>query len=212
MKEKLKKIWTDPVFSKVIGQGIIVILGLLIIFFYQEFIYLLMMDIKLWLVLSVILGLLISYLSIFLFRFRYSEKTRDLDTKLFERIRNELLTQDDIMEVRNNGFSSNPFETTRIRFIRAFIEENQKSDFTFFNPKLEQKKGDMSEALRKLNIKLATYIFGTGNPGWVSIPREWEINDPDRLDEAIEEITICENAVTESYDNFIRVGRKILKV
>lgn len=212
MKENVKKVWTDPVFSKMIATGLTTLVISIAIFFHQEFIYLLMLDIKVWHTLSLVLGLLIPYLIVFVVTFRYNEKTRNLDTQLFERIRKELLTQEALMEPRNNGFSGNPFENTQIHFIAIFLEESQKSDFTFFNPKLEKKKERIVVALKKLKTKLGSYIFGAGNGGWLSIPREWEYDDPERYDKAIKEISDCENALVDSYDDFIKTAKRILKV
>ncbi len=96
--------------------------------------------------------------------------------------------------------------------IFEFMEATKKADFEFLHPELEELKKKLVNDFIDFNEVLTSYIFGSNHPDFVSIPTEWEINQPKRLKEAKKVISNHEEKVMRSYQTFITKGRRILKV
>lgn len=180
-RKTINEIWKDPVLSKIIATIILALMTVAYNFiasklretsFTTEFINFWNLNIRLWEILLFIFILFLLYISTVLFGFQYDDKTLQLDIFLFNRIRNELLTQQILLEARDNGYSTNPFEHEKIDFIFSFLEESKKSDFEFINPRLEIKKKKVVSAVNDFHKQTSKYIFGTNNSGWLSIPKE----------------------------------------
>lgn len=219
-KMAVQKVWKDPVWSKVISVGIVALLTLLYnvitatrqktslsIAFYNFWTY----KISLW-VASLLLSLLLAIHFLLKKNFKYDQETLELDRKLFHQLRYGNGIEDLILDIKSNCFSCRPVRFERISAIIEVLENSKKVDFEFFNPRLDKLKRDFIKELVNLDLTLDNYIFGMNNPEWVSIPSEWEFNQPERLREAQKIIAQKENAFTISYQNFISEGRKILKV
>lgn len=226
MIKNLKNIWKDPVWSKVISIGIIFVITLAYnkiesytqnISFEEAFIKFWNYPIKLWILILVIITIsLICWVYFTIKRnrkFRYDDDTIELDSYLYLKIRDELLTDDMIMNVKQNVFSSNPFYGESLFNILDLTDENRKSYFEFLNPVLEDKKAQLIQTIEKLHSVTANAVSGVlGTPGYLSIPREWAHNDRERFDDAWKKISSVENELAQNYDDFIKTGKRILKV
>jgi hypothetical protein len=221
MLDKLKQIWNDAVFSKVIAVGLaaLIAFGYSLIpttakkSFKNEMMAFWTKKIELWLLLLLILFGLTVYLLIKKFKnFKYEIETLKLDKELFSQIRESYLTEEMMLAPKNFSFSSNPFLIDSLTNLFKISEENIKSNFEFINPLLEKRKQKLIKELNKLYEITSTYIFGTINSGYLSIPSEWEFNDPERMQEAVSNISKQEKQLSETYDDFIKTGRRILKV
>lgn len=219
-KEKFLKIWKDPVWSKVIAGTIIAIFTLTYNYFsakYNDISFL--TSFKNFWTYKVDLWIIILSLTIFFLvynsltrQFKYDEQTLQLDRDLFNQIRQNHSITDFILEVKSNGFSSRPVKSDRITTIFNVTDDNKKPDFQFLNHRLEKLKNKFIKELDKLDTVLSGNIYGTGNSEWLSIPSEWELEQPDRMRKAIADIQQQENILTATYQDFITTGRKILKV
>lgn len=226
MTEYFKKLWKDPVISKVISAGILFLftLGFNKIQSYTEnvtfkdaFYKFWNYSIKLWIIFLVIITFSVIYGIYSSMKkkktFKYDEETKELDTNLYIKIRDELLTDDMMMNVKQNVFSSNSFYGETLFKILDITDESQKSYFEFLNPILENKKNDLIEAISKLHSITSVNVSGViGTAGWLSIPREWAHNDRERFDNAWKSISLVENELAEKYNDFIKTGKRILKI
>lgn len=222
MLEKIKKIWKDPVISKVISVGIV---GLLILIynyinskignttFKGEFIKFWTLKFEIWKILVFLtISLTIYFLSQSFKKFNYDEETLKLDRDFFIKIRDTYLTEGMMLVPKSNGFSSNAFSAESLHRILEVREESKKSSFEFINPKLEKKKNEVINEIQKLYEVTSKHIFGTNNSSWLSIPREWAHDDRERFDKAWKEILMQENLLTLKYDDLIKTGRRTLKI
>ena len=141
--------------------------------------------------------------------FKYDIDTLKLDRNLYSLITGELLTQQNVLDLRNQMFSSDSFPSEKIDWIHYILEENQKSDFGFFNPDLEILKNNMITEIANLEIVLNKNIFGAGQLGWLGVPKEWE---GDRYFEATNQISIYERKICQKYDEFVKACRTTLKI
>ena len=221
IKERLIKIWKDPVWSKIISVVIIALTTLVFNFFQAGYSKITFsaafrrfwtQKIDIWICAGVVLCFSVFYLilkkKIRNILFRYTPETLELDRILFNRIRTELLPTDKMAWISANGFSSNPFEDWRVHIFYEISEESRKADFYFVNPKLERIKLNLIYEMGKLDQVLISNIFGAGK-GWLGIPSEWPY---EKFHKAKGEIKPFEDSVGESYKQLIRIGRYLLQV
>lgn len=230
MKEKFIKIWKDPVGSKLISVGIIAIVTSLFIYvkslilneeFKRSFIEFWSYKLAFW----IIVGVILVFYVLNLFRnnkrsiansqepiFTYDEKTIKLDQVLFNKIRNEILPQDTAIGfLRHNNFAGFSFNPKLLDDLDSLESENIKSDFEFFNPELELLKKDLISKISHFTELIGTETFPARNERQ-TVPPEWEIEQPKRFREVVNDIHTSQFKICEKYDEFIRRGRSLLKV
>lgn len=224
MKEKFKKIWTDPVLSKIISFGLIGLITLLInalksysnqTDFQTEFLTFWNLEIKLWIV---SLFLFLIYIS-FLFTkrkkkgFTYDKETLELDKKFFEKIRTELFNQNAVLNLKNNTFSSCPIETSEFDFVGNTLRLFDNPNSEFLNPKLEELKIKLTNSLENLDENLRNSLFGnghyTGEDIIVSLPKEWEY---ERYMAKQKEMRDAENETFNNFEQLVKESRRVLKI
>lgn len=219
LKRVIKNIWRDSVGGNLIATVLIAILTLLHNFivsryknisFKEVFIEFWTYQIDLWLVLLFILTIVVLY-SLIKSKFKYDEETLALDRAFFNQIRNWEGMVDLVLEIKSHGFSSRSVKFEIIQTIISIREESEKPDFHFFNPVLNKIKARLLIEFENLDSVLNGNIYSANN-GWMSIPREWEYDQRERMLKAKSEIKKQEDIFTEVYQNFITQGRKILKV
>jgi hypothetical protein len=218
LKRVFLKIWKDPVWSKVIAA---IILGLGVlglnaisavhkdISFKEELVRFWKSRYDLWHYCLFSLAVISIWMLIKNKRkgfFRYNDETIEIDRALFAKIRSQL-PSDKMAWVKGHGYSNNPFKMEEIDLLN-FIEEKDRADFEFLHPELENLKKELVSGLEGLNEVLIRNIFGAGD-NWLSIPREWSI---EKFQEARECIEAESDIVGEAYDDFIKTGRRILRV
>lgn len=213
MKDKLVKLWKDPVWSKVIATSI---LGIAAILF--QFKNLLFIKINLWIVLIL---LATSSIFIFLFSknkkqftFEYDLEALELDKKLFNHIRNDLLTKDVLANLHHNNFSNDSFLKENFDFLHKTISESENPQFEFLNSNLENSKNELITAIKQFQTTSLGRIYSAPSKSrtdydYLGIPKDW---DDKRFFEAMDAIEIQENNVYLKTENFLKLGRRILKI
>jgi hypothetical protein len=215
----LKKIWNDPVWSKVISQGIIWLIIVIVpiiwsiikvnrdeIDFKTAFVSILTFKIDLWIILLVTLILVLVYFGLTYFKqnhFSYDEDTIKLDRELFRKIRYELLPQDgSISFLRHNNFAGFSFNLDSIKDIENIEYENRKSDFEFLNPTLEKIKKELLEHISRFSNQINVNTFPTHN-GFQTVPPEWEVAQPERFWKVVNDIHTETSFICDKYDEFV---------
>ncbi|WP_291285386.1 hypothetical protein [Flavobacterium sp.] len=224
--EKIKQIWKDPVWSKVISAGII---GFVILIYNSIYSLVTNTNLKtniiafwnskiiLWVVAVIIIVLVVIYTLRKLFNrkekddFVYDEKTLELDTAFFNKIRNELLTMQSIYWLRNNNFGGRSFQDELLQPFDMIEMQMERADYDFFNPQLETLLQELMEQIKDFNSFLLPNVF-TESVHRLTVPSEWRHEQPERYDEAVDGIHRRAQKLALKYDEFIRKGRKILKV
>lgn len=217
-KELILKFWNDSVWSKVISVGIVAIISFTIngvtAFVKKQSFYSALknfwnIEFSLWQLL--IFFSLLYFISFLINKnsFNYDDKSLELDRELYKQIRAQSLVF--FLETSSNGFSSRPVKSEIIGIMFDLFEQNQNPSFIFLNPTLENLKKDLMKQLDKLDGVLNNYIFGARN-GWVSIPSEWEYEQPERMIKAKKEIKKEEDLFTKKYIRFITKSKQILKI
>ncbi|SDR77084.1 hypothetical protein SAMN04487764_0606 [Gillisia sp. Hel1_33_143] len=143
--------------------------------------------------------------------YKYDPESITVDRQLFQKIQKDFLRQDGIIYwLRTQHFGSAFLDKYMTPLIKI-EHESFKSDFEFLNPKLESLKKIMVQDIKHFNESLTTNTFGHGRDGQ-SVPPEWRYEQKERYENAVEELNKLADDICNSYDDFIRQGRKILKV
>lgn len=224
MLKKLLKLWKDPVWSKVIAASIIAISTVIWTLisakindtnFQTALTNFWTFNIQLWwLTIGVILLLFILSLYHHFKKtlFQYDEETIILDRQVFEKIRNELLPQTgSISFLRHNNFAGFSFNNNIMDDLDNFENECQKSDFEFLNPALEKIKLELLSYVKHFIEQIDNHTFPT-NYGRQTVPPEWELNQPERFREVVNNLDETKFQICNKYDELIKMGRRVLQI
>ncbi len=233
MIKSFKKIWVDPVWSKVISTFIISIFlfgytkylafieG---VSFYSKFISIAQIKVELWKYLAIsLLSFLIvnSYLFIRNQRqkkllkppYFYDDTTLNLDRAIFERIRRELLPQDgNIFSLRQINFESASISDsmmTEFEYIQYI--DGSVPDMVFHNPQLEELRLSLFNEICEYVMMFGQETF-TNDRDQQEVPIGWVRTQPERRESVVSKLNKKANCVVEKYDAFIKEGRRVLKV
>ncbi len=218
-KNLLNRIWTDPVWSKVIS-AILIALGTTIFIsiksYYQDKSFnevlkeILDLQLDLKTILLFLILLLVIYLILSAFRFKYSDSTKQSDIELFNTIRNKYLDQDNTIRFLREFDFRGAFDTERIDGLDDFIDKCRNSDFKFHNPRLEKLKNQIQKEGEVLQEIVAIKTFPEGRLN--RVPREWEQKNREEFNKAINGMNNAANNIVRIYDTFILKGRKELEI
>ena len=222
--KQLKKIWVDPVLSKVIS-AIILAIGTVIwtlilakinnVDFQTAWTNFWTFNIQLWwLTIGVIILLLLLWFRQIFKKssFQYDDETIKLDRHIFEKIRTELLPQTgSIYFLRHNNFAGFSFNTDSIEDLGNFEYECKKSDFEFLNPDLEKIRIELLNSVDHFTGQIAIETFPTNN-GRQIVPPEWELEQPERFREVVTDLQKTTFQICDKYDELIKLGRRVLKI
>ncbi|WP_046754884.1 HNH endonuclease [Kordia jejudonensis] len=147
---------------------------------------------------------------------KFSEGTKvtksnylNLDMKTFERL-NELLDSKSLMWfIKNNGFISGPFPDKIYTDVYKFILECDLPEFEFIDADLEGIKSELYDDFKLLDNLISKYTF-TAGPNRQSIPREWEMKFPEKLENAILDFQRITPIISKNYESLIKLARRKL--
>jgi hypothetical protein len=226
IKEKFMKLWKDQVWSKVIAFLIIGFLSVLYSFVYSlisfkkfrtslsEF---WAVDFPLWAIcLIALIFLLFILLSKYFNKnkeipYKYDADTLKLDKELFDEIRNNLLPQSEIIWLSTHNFAGYSFDMSHFEPYQKILVQSQKADFEFLNPNLEINKNELISMIKDFNLFVTPNVFNAGNMR-LTVPSEWELDSPERFNIAVNGIHTRTQQLSNKYTEFIKKGRRILKV
>jgi hypothetical protein len=214
-----KKVWTDPVWSKVIAAIIIAIGSIIFTIVYSKInnttfqnslINFIAIKFPLW--------FLIILISVFLFlfkvkrktkkSFKYDDETLKLDKQVYEKLR-QLLPQNGSINKIRYFHSSLGFTLDEIEDIEEFEDYSKYSDFEFLNPELESLKNELVEKVENFTMKAYFKTRLTDEKRRVHPTREEDLEknriNTNDIDKSAKEVFL-------KYDELIKLGRRILKI
>lgn len=215
-----KKIWSDPVWSKVISVIIVATAGLLYTYisakiddlaFQEKLLSFLNIKISLWLaiILYFIFTISVNFSKQRRAKFKYDSETLNLDKAMFEKLKG-LLPQDGSISRFRSFATFLGFEFDEIENFRVFKEYCRRSDFDFFHPTLEKLR-------RELLNKIETFTENFYNKT-KEIDGRYRYIIPSKEDNVVkheENKNEFEKSAAEliaKYDELIKSGRKVLKM
>ena len=110
--------------------------------------------------------------------------------------------------IRNNNFAGFPFDCDRLRDLDAFVAECSNPSFAFSDSELEALRAQLITHINLFNRAIGYNTFRVGTGSWNSVPSEWEINDPEHFEKAVNSIHDAATSTVETYDLLAKAARK----
>lgn len=143
---------------------------------------------------------------------QYDEESKNADKKLFNDIRTNILPSNNgIYWIRNQNFRGFSFNPKNMRDFDEFEEFCRNPNNTFLNNDLEELKNKLNIKISKFTELIGLNTWSTDN-GLQTVPPEWEIEQPERFIETVNKIHSVTFEIVDLYDEFIKTGKKILKI
>lgn len=135
-----------------------------------------------------------------------------LDKLTFNRLQELLDSKMFFLNIKRNVFVSGPFSDDICEIIWKYLLECELPDFEFIDVDLEGLRSRLRDELNQLShlIQKHTFDASTTNKSRQSIPVEWQYDQPQRLEEAVNDFDRLVPKITQSYEDLIRLGRRKL--
>ncbi len=214
MKNKLSKIWTDPVGSKVIATAIIALFIALFkyytdISFTKVFWDTMGFKIDLWL--SIIITIVCITLILFKINFNkkkhiYTEAHQLHDKNLLLLLKDKIPTNGTIGFIRDGNFSGQRFSWDSFKDFEYANDNINNPDIVFIDNEFENLKTALFKNVHDYLTYLASNTFYV-DKDHSSIPAEWKYDQPDRFDKVVKTMYDSEKEICKLYDSLIKLGK-----
>jgi hypothetical protein len=204
----IKRIWNDPVVSKIIAT---IIISLIPTPFIQE-----------WSWLVILLLLFVSLpISLFLNKIKpylYDDKAKAHDEELIKQIKVEILPYEKTVyciKASNSSFDGYFNITPWFHYFSKFKEQCKNPTFSFINPKLERIKKNLLEAIANFIETEGRYAHSSLNPNHSTdmfILKPTAEDNPKKHYEIVSEVNAAADRVCKEYESLIHTSKKILRV
>lgn len=135
---------------------------------------------------------------------------KDLDLKLYRKIREILPSDGSISFIRTNNFAGFSFDWKRMEQLDEFIHESNKPEFKFIDKELEKLRTDLTKNIDEFLSILSVNSFYLKNNDRASVPEEWEIDQPDRFWDVVNKLSERQQNSWNYYSELIIKGREKL--
>lgn len=133
----------------------------------------------------------------------------DIDKETYSKLITLLEPKGIMFFIKRNGFVLGSFSDSIFRKLAIYLTECELPNFEFIDSDLESLKSNLTDRLVKLDTLITKNTFPAG-PDSQSIPREWEEEQPERFERAINEFEEITAEAYSSYENLIKLARRKL--
>lgn len=222
----IKRVWNDPVWSKVISSIILLILTSVcaIIKSYVDNTGIVDVvlsvgwkQIKLWHIVLVVVICLIGYGLYSKHKrskqFRYDQHSYNSDKELYDSILKDLTPNGSIYFLRTNNFAGFSFHLSSLDELEDFYQKYSNDPrFEFFHPEIEQKRKTLMADIGHFEDVICINTFPGNRDDLQTVPPEWEEKDPRRFREVVNSIHAAAQQVCIDYDDFVKFGKREIKI
>ena len=135
---------------------------------------------------------------------------KELDLKLYRKIREILPSDGSISFIRTNNFAGFSFDWKRMEQLDEFIHESNKPEFKFIDKELEKLRTDLTKNIDEFLSILSVNSFYLKNSDRASVPEDWEIDQPDRFWDVVNQLSERQRNSWDNYSELIIKGREKL--
>jgi hypothetical protein len=89
---------------------------------------------------------------------------------------------------------------------------SDRAEYEFLDPELEAARGEFVAAVRQFTRLIGQNTFTTHNPGFSTVPMDWEEKYPERFEKVVTDIHAAADEIERTYAGLIRLARKRLGV
>lgn len=135
------------------------------------------------------------------------------DKPIFQHVNELLPWSGSINFIRHNNFAGFAFDLNNLRDIDAFLGACSNPGFRFSDFTLEQERAHLQAHLTQFTRAIGRNTFRVDNTDSHShVPPEWEFQQPEHFERAVNEIESSANAACDAYDRLIERGRVALGI
>jgi len=136
--------------------------------------------------------------------------TIEADKATFADLRKCLPSTGNMKFIRESTFGFS-FRDSDIAELEKFGDDRGGPEHEFLDEELESQRREFQKKLLAFLRHIGHHTYRINhNIDRLEVPGEWEINDPSRFHNAIEELGKAADEVCEAYDAMIRLGRRKL--
>lgn len=114
--------------------------------------------------------------------------------------------------ISSNNFAGFAFEKKCVEDLFEFEYHCRNPAFEFIDPDLEGLRQTLLKDIDLFTQTLAVDTFPGGNPGWNSVPAEWEETQPERFKRVVSALHESARQIVATYGNLIRTATRKLGV
>ena len=101
-----------------------------------------------------------------------------------------------------------PFDSNNLNQLGDFQLKWRSSSYKFNDPKIEQKKTSLVQAIGHYLQSISLHTVPTETPGWLSVPQDLELTNQQKFRITVDDLYTKADIVTRLYDELISIGRK----
>jgi hypothetical protein len=133
------------------------------------------------------------------------------DRVLYDRLI-KLLPSDGIVDfIKKKNMAGFSFNPDRLNPLDEFIHNWNNAAHEFLDPDLEHARSELYSRCREYSALIGKYTFPNNN-GQQSVPPEWEIEQPQKFELAVNELHDKAQEVVDSHERLVRKARRRLNL
>jgi hypothetical protein len=136
----------------------------------------------------------------------------ELDRQTFKKLIEILPWNGSIQFIRHNNFAGSSFVRDRLDSLYKFCWECKNPSFEFMDTDLESMRAKLLETIEQFLDVIDSETFPTDKPKYNTVPPEWEIEQPDRFKEAVNNLHSLAHKAYDNYGALVKTGRRKLGV
>lgn len=137
---------------------------------------------------------------------------KEFDKKIYLKIKDELLPLNWwLWFIKDFNFSWFSFKSEKVNDL-FYISDTQinNPELKFLDKKLEKYKNELFSEIKKIVYEISTNTFPLRDR-YQTVPPEWEIEQPERFNEVVDNLHNYSSLIWGKYNNFIDYWRKKFK-
>lgn len=141
--------------------------------------------------------------------YKYKMKNVTFDNELFDEFLKALPTEGTIRFLNDANMAGFAFYRSNLDDITKFVYNWDNAEHEFINKKIEKKRNTLMGLIKE-------YLHYSSLNTWPvkgdlqTVPPEWEIEQPDRFKEVVDNLHRKERLIVECHQDLIRKGKTIL--
>lgn len=221
-----KKVWKDPVWSKVISALILTLLasGYGTVKAYvtnaglrDSVKSIFVSNIPLWCIALAVFVILIVHGMFVKYRrsrtFKYDNHSYENDKRLYDAMMNDLTPHGSISFLRTNSFAGFSFHISSIKELEVFLDKYSNDPHVeFFNPKIENEYKTLLADINQFQNLICINTFAVGKEDLQTVPPEWEEEKPKQFWAVVKDLHNAAQKVCDDYDRFVRLGMREIRL
>jgi hypothetical protein len=155
------------------------------------------------------LSALVAFVGLLIEQNIYNNKKSD--RRLFEQFKRVLPSDGSVAFIDTLSMAAGSFHPANLDDLDNFADTWNDAEHEFLDRKLERKRKHLLKLIKEYRLLVGGNTFRTRD-GEATVPPEWESEQPDRFNQAVNILHDKAGEVVEAHQQLIRLARKKLEV